>query len=447
MEVKVPGITHNFVKFNSMRQKILLLQIAALGYNFLRKNLDSQKFCGLDVKPIQGLFPALTCVVQATMRTASFPAQHGIVGNGFFFREQWKPLFWEQNSRLIEEPYIWEHFRSRGGKVAQMFIQQSLGPGSDVLFSPAPIHKHRGGIIMDCISEPPYLNGRLKKDVGSIFPLHRYWGPLASKKSSQWISEASISVMNNEAPNLLYAYLPHLDYALQRFGPRARKSRKAFLEISSIIRELLIAAKKKEYRVILFGDYSVASANSVVSPNKVLRNAGLLKTRNIKGMEYPNLYTSAAFCIVDHQIAHVYVFQQDKKEQVKSLFGAVPHVDMILDHCGKARANIDHSRSGEFILIARQGTWFDYRWWGEKKESPEYAFHVDIHNKPGYDPCELFFGWPPCISQNPLKIRGTHGRVDENEPVFYASDTELPGSPGTLIDLSLSIKDFLNSIV
>lgn len=429
-----------------MKQKILLLQIAALGYNYLRKNIDNQRFFGLDVKPIQALFPALTCVVQATMRTASFPAQHGIVGNGFFLREQWKPVFWEQNSRLIEVPYIWEHFRSRGGKVAQMFIQQSLGHGSDVLFSPAPVHKHSGGIIMDCISEPSYLNDRLRKDVGSIFPLHRYWGPLASKKSSVWIAKAAINIMHNETPDLLYIYLPHLDYALQRYGPRAKRSRKAFLEISSIIRELLIAAKKKEYQVILFGDYSVVSANSVVYPNRVLRTAGLLKTRNIKGMEYPNLYTSAAFCVVDHQIAHVYVFQQDKKEQVKSLFGTVLHVDTILDQCGKARTGIGHPRSGEFVLVARQGAWFDYRWWYERKKSPEYAFHVDIHNKPGYDPCELLFGWPPWISQNPLRIKGTHGRVDENEPVFYASDVELPGSPGTLMDLSVSIKDFLNSI-
>lgn len=430
-----------------MRQKILLLQIAALGYNFLRENIDNQRFFGLDIKPIQGVFPALTCVVQATMRTAALPAQHGIVGNGFFFREQWKPLFWEQNSRLIEVPYIWEHFRSCGGKVAQMFIQQSVGPGSDVLFSPAPIHKHHGGIIMDCISEPPYLNGRLKMDVGSIFPLHRYWGPLASKKSSQWISKASISIMDNEAPDLLYVYLPHLDYALQRFGPHARKSRKAFLEIGSMIHEILIAAKKKKYWVILFGDYSVVSANSVVSPNKVLRKAGLLKTRNIKGMEYLNLYTSAAFCVVDHQIAHVYVFQQNKKEQVKSLLSTVPYIDKILDDCGKSGVGIDHSRSGELVLIAKQATWFDYRWWEEKKESPEYAFHVDIHNKPGYDPCELLFGWPPWISQNPRRIRGTHGRVDGNEPVFYASDVKLPGSPDTLVDLSVSMKNLLNSIV
>lgn len=430
-----------------MKQKVLLLQIAALGYNFLRKNTDSQRYFGLDIKPIHGLFPALTCVVQATIRTAMLPARHGIVGNGFFFREQWKPLFWEQNSRLIEGAYIWENFRSCGGKVAQMFIQQSLGPGCDILFSPAPIHKHRGGIIMNCISEPSYLDVRLKKELGGAFPLHRYWGPLASNRSSQWISKAAINVMDNEVPDLLYVYLPHLDYALQRHGPDSKKSRRVFIEISSIISELLKAAKKKDYRVILFGDYAVTFANNVVFPNRILRKAGLLKTRNIKGMQYPDFYTSAAFCVVDHQIAHLYVFERDKMEQVKSLLSTIPYIDKVLDDRGKADAGVDHPRSGELVLIAKQGTWFGYQWWIDKKESPEYAHHVDIHNKPGYDPCELFFGWPPHISQNPMRIRGTHGRVDENEPVFYASDIELPGSPGTLTDLSMSMKNFLNSIV
>ncbi|MDN3511471.1 MAG: alkaline phosphatase family protein [Candidatus Jettenia sp.] len=427
-----------------MEQKILLLQIAGLGYNFLRNNVNGQKLYDLDIKPMQGVFPGLTCVVQATMRTASLPAQHGIVGNGFFFKDQWKPLFWEQSIRLIQRPLIWENFRSHGGRVAQMFLQQSLGPGSDVFLSPAPIHKHRGGIIMNCISEPSHISVRLEKELKGAFPLHHYWGPFASKRSSRWIVKAIMNVMGNERPDLLYAYLPHLDYALQRSGPDSTVSKKAFVEVYSLIGELLRAAQKEKYRVILFGDYPVTPANTVVFPNIVLKKAGLLKTRFVQGMQYPDFYTSAAFSVVDHQVAHVYVFNQNLIEEVRSLLAKMPHIDTILDGTTKAEAGVDHTRSGELILVAKRGAWFDYRWWTEVKEAPEYAFHVDIHNKPGYDPCELFWGWPPFISQNPSRIKGTHGRVDENEPIFYASDRELPGNPVTLMDLSLSVKSLLD---
>lgn len=428
-----------------MKQNILLLQAAALGYNFLTKNLGTQKFYGLDIKPLSGVFPALTCVVQATMRTGSLPSGHGIVGNGFFSREQRKPLFWEQSSRLIEGKRIWDKFRLNGGKVAQMFIQQSLGNDSDILFSPAPIHKHHGGMIMDCFSEPSYLNGRLTRELGSTFPLHHYWGPMASKKSSQWIAKAVISVMKNETPGLLYAYLPHLDYALQRYAADSKASKNAFIELNSFVGEILAAARNENYLVIIFGDYPITAANDVIFPNKILRDAGFLKMRNIKKMHYPNFYTSAAFSLVDHQIAHVYLFDRNATEEIKKLFSGLPCIDRILAENTKNNEGIAHPRSGDFVLVAKQGYWFDYRWWDDKSEAPEYAFHVDIHNKPGYDPCELLWGWPPSISRNPYRIKGTHGRVDDNEPVFYASDMELPDNPKTLVELSGSIEQLLNS--
>ncbi len=429
-----------------MKTKILLLQIAALGYNFLKQNLDGQKLCHLPVKPIQGLFPALTCTVQATMRTALPPSEHGLVGNGFFFKEQWKPLFWEQSSRLIQGGRIWERFRSSGGTVGQMFIQQSLGPESDLVLSPAPIHKHHGGMILDCFSEPPSLNQRLKKELGGVFPLHHYWGPLASKKSSQWIIRALMSVMGKEKPDFLYSYLPHLDYVLQRYGPYAEKSKKGFREMHSFLEEVLRAAKEQNYRVIVFGDYPITPADKVIFPNRILHKAGLFKTRSIKEKQYPNFYTSATFCMVDHQVAHLYIFEPSRMEEIKKLMENTAGIDMVLDRPAQGKLGLDHPRSGELVLVAEPGGWFDYRWWEEKKYGPDFATHIDIHNKPGYDPGELFWGWPPpSVSQNPSRIKGTHGRVDKDKCIFYASNVDLPGAPETLLGLAKSIKELLDT--
>ncbi|MGA1825170.1 MAG: alkaline phosphatase family protein [bacterium] len=428
-----------------MSKKILLLQIAALGYNFLKENLCDQKIYHLNIRPIKGLLPALTCPVQATIRTATLPSEHGIVGNGFFFSEQWKALFWEQSSRLIEGSYIWEKFRSHGKKVAQMFIQQSLGPSSDLILSPAPIHKHHGGMILTCFSEPPALNQRLEKDMGGVFPLHHYWGPLASKKSSAWITKAIISVIGKEQPDFLYTYLPHLDYNLQRFGPYSKKSKKAFEELISFLGKIVTAAKKNNYRIIVFGDYPITPAHNVIFPNKILRKAGLFKTRLIRGKQYPNYFTSSAFCITDHQIAHLHIFDPKREEEIKVLINNLSGIDKILNGNAQADVGLNHPRSGDIVLVAAPGYWFDYRWWDDKKNAPDYATHIDIHNKPGYDPCELFWGWPPpSVSQNPFRIQGTHGRIDEKEPVFYASDMDLPGNPESILGLSKSLKELLD---
>jgi predicted AlkP superfamily pyrophosphatase or phosphodiesterase len=427
-----------------VERRILLLQVAGLGYNFLAKSLGKAEVGGLVAKPLGGLFPALTCPVQATMRTAAPASDHGIVGNGFFSAELWKPLFWEQSSRLVQGPRIWDDLRRRGGTVGQLFIQQSLGSDADIVYSPAPIHKHHGGMILDSIALPEELHTRLHKELG-VFPLRSYWGPLASVRSSRWIAAATESVMAHEKPEFLYTYIPHLDYALQRYGPDSPAGRKACREVDAVIARL--AAQSHGYDVIVFGDYPITPATGVVFPNKVLRRHGWLRTRQVRQMLYPYLPGSQAFCVVDHQIAHVHVWDKSVMQTVRESLQALEGVDRVLDEPAKTEAGIDHPRSGDFVLVAKRGYWFDYRWWNSPTEAPDYATHVDIHNKPGYDPCELFFGWPPMrVSQNPSRVHGTHGRLDADEPVVCASNVELPDNPRTLLELARSIKTLVGTI-
>ena len=40
------------------------------------------------------VLPAVTCSAQATMLTGLSPAQHGVVGNGWFERDQAEVRFW-----------------------------------------------------------------------------------------------------------------------------------------------------------------------------------------------------------------------------------------------------------------------------------------------------------------------------------------------------------------
>ncbi len=427
-----------------MERKILLLQVAGLGYNFLANSLGKAEVGGLTAKPMAGLFPALTCPVQATMRTAALASNHGIVGNGFFSTELWRPLFWEQSSRLVQGPRIWDDLRSRGGTVGQLFIQQSLGPDADAVYSPAPIHKHHGGMILDSIALPQRLHTRLHKELG-VFPLQSYWGPLASVRSSRWIAAATENVMAYERPDLLYSYIPHLDYAIQRYGPDSDAARKACRQIDAVLTRLV--TQSHGYNVIIFGDYPITAATGVVFPNKVLLRHGWLRTRQVKQMLYPYLAGSQAFCVVDHQITHVHVWDKGVMQAVRESLQALEGVDRVLDGPAKAEVGIDHPRSGDLVLVAKRGYWFDYRWWDSPREAPDYATHVDIHNKPGYDPCELFFGWPPMrVSQDPSRIRGTHGRLDENEPVAFASNIEVPDHPRTLLELACSIRTLLGTM-
>lgn len=376
---------------------LLVVQVAALGYELARH------IPGWDFRPLPTIFPALTCPVQASFRTALAPREHGMEANGIYQPDLRKPFFWEQSSALVKGRRIWENFRAEGGTVAMICWQQSLGEEADYIISPAPIHKHGGGMILECALKP---QGLLKPD----FPLHRYWGPLADDRSTQWIVEATLKVIRERQPGLVLTYLPTLDYQLQRKG----RDPKGIRQIATHLDRL---RKESGYRLVVFGDYAITPARRPIYINRVLRRMGLFKTRRVRGMLYPDFHNSRAFALVDHQVAHIFgetgLVQKRFPELVRDL-------------------SPDGSR---LTLLAPDGEWFAYPWWTRKSEAPDYARHIDIHNKPGYDPTELFF-----FDRRAESIRGTHG----SERPLAAVASDLPFHGKTLIDLAQTVKAHLD---
>jgi predicted AlkP superfamily pyrophosphatase or phosphodiesterase len=422
-------------------KKLLVIQVAGLGYECVRK-LGAPS-CGT-ARALKPLFPALTCTAQATLRTGTPPAQHGMIANGFFDTTLRKPLFWEQSSSLITGERFWESFQARGGTVGLLFLQQSLGEAVDAILSPAPIHTHGGGLINACYSKPETLNARLEKRVGRPFKLHQYWGPLASVKSSRFIAEAVAACLSEtDAPDLVLTYLPGLDYDLQRFGPDHPRSAKAYQAVSQDISMLWNAATSNGYEIVIVGDYAITPVTDhAIFPNRALRDAGLFSTRAIKKMAYPDYYASKAFAVVDHQVAMVHVFDHSALAQVKAVLMALPGVDQVLDASAQQALGIAHPRAGDLFLVAKKGSWFAYPWWTDKREAPDYATHVDIHNKPGYDPCELFFGRTPFqVSMDTSKIKGTHGRTDSDCDIAVLSS--IPLQAVSFQELTANLREWL----
>jgi predicted AlkP superfamily pyrophosphatase or phosphodiesterase len=419
-------------------QRVLVIQVAALGYEFLKAAEPSATIAGLTFSPLQTVFPAVTCTAQASFRTAATADRHGMVGNGFFDRDLHRAYFWEQSSALVTGKRIWEDLRSRGGTVGQLFWQQSLGHDSDVILSPAPIHKHGGGMIQDCFSRPSELYPYIIEKIGRKFQLQHYWGPLASGKSTEWVTDATCAVMGSPwAPDLLLTYLPHLDYGLQKTGPTAAKPND-FAVLRSSLEEIAESAKANDYAVVVFGDYAISDVSRAVMPNELMLGEKLMRVRKVKDMQYPDLHTSPAFAMVDHQIAHVICDSEDTVQAASDLLAAQPGVARVLGRDEQADLHINHSRTGDLLLVAEPDTWFAYPWWRDARVAPDYARHVDIHNKPGYDPCELFFGRMLGTSLDTRKVQGSHGLTDE--PVAFASNIELEPPPTTLVELATAVE-------
>jgi hypothetical protein len=370
-----------------------------------------------------------------------------MIANGVYARQLHRPMFWEQSAGLVHGPRIWDGFRARGGTVGLLFWQQSLGEAADVILSPAPIHKHHGGMIQDCYSRPADLYPRLCREVGGPFRLRHYWGPFASAKAGDWIAAATAAVLAGPAaPDLLLTYLPTLDYDLQRWGPGHPKAAAAIARLSGQLGPLVRAARAKDYEVVVLGDYAIAATpGGAVFPNRELREAGLMSVRDIGGRLYPDFHTSRAFAVIDHEIAHVYVKDPADLPAARRALEAVSGVAEVLDRPAQAARGLDHANSGELVLVAREGNWLAYPWWTDKRQSPDFASHVDIHNKPGYDPCELFFGWPPMsVSQNTARIKGSHGRIGAGREVAWAGTIALTRTPSNLLELADAVRDWLD---
>ena len=403
-------------------------------------------------RPLRTITPAVTCSVQSTFLTGLLPRDHGIVGNGWYFRELSQVWLWRQSNALVSGEKVWEAAKKRDAafRVAKLFFWYNMYSSADLSVTPRPMYTADGRKIPDVYAEPPELRTELTKALGT-FPLFEFWGPRAGVASSRWIAQAARHVVERHAPTLTLVYLPHLDYDLQRFGPDGARVGKALGEIDEVAGELLEFAKRRGMRVVVLSEYGVTRVSGAVHPNRVLREAGFLRVREELGREQLDPGASAAFAVADHQVAHVYVKDRARLGEVRSLFERVPGVERVLDEEGKREVGLDHPRSGELVLVSTADRWFSYYFWLDDDRAPDYARTVDIHAKPGYDPVELFLdpalGFPKLEVASKLALRklgfrtlldviglddslvaGSHGRVTDRSddgPLFMSSVPEL----------------------
>jgi predicted AlkP superfamily pyrophosphatase or phosphodiesterase len=282
------------------------------------------------------------------------------------------------------------------------------------------------------------LRERLTERLGP-FPLFQFWGPATTIASTRWIAEATKLVMAEHNPTLTLAYLPHLDYDLQRFGPDESHPsvRQSLIDIDTVAGDLADAARASGRSVVILSEYGITPVDRPVHINRALRDAGLLVVRKEDGGELLDPMASRAFALSDHQIAHIYVADPALLPTVRGLVEGLPGVEHVYGGGERKAIGLDHARSGELIALADARSWFTYYYWKDDRHAPDFARTVEIHRKPGYDPVELFLdpairlpkaaigkrlllrklGFRALMDVIPLDaslVRGSHGRRTDN---------------------------------
>ncbi len=400
---------------------------------FIKSFLDQGK--AAFIAPV---LPAVTCTAQSTYLTGKYPSEHGIVGNGWYFKDECEVKFWKQSNKLVQSEKIWDKLKREDPTFtcANMFWWYNMYATTDFGVTPRPNYLADGRKIPDVHSHPAELRDMLQEELGA-FPLFHFWGPKTSIKSSQWIADATIKTDQLHSPTLTLVYLPHLDYNLQRHGLDFDIISKDLNEIDAVVKQLVAYYQKQDANIVLLSEYGITNVNNPVHLNRVLRKEGYVSIRTERGLELLDAGASKAFAVADHQVAHIYLNDIALKSKVKEILEKVDGVEKVLSDEALIEANLNHGRCGDLVVLADADSWFTYYFWLDDTKAPDFARMVDIHKKPGYDPVEMLIdpkdklvmakvigklikkkmGFRTVMDIIPLDaklVKGSHGRIPED---------------------------------
>jgi predicted AlkP superfamily pyrophosphatase or phosphodiesterase len=386
---------------------------------------------------LREVIPAVTCTAQASLLTGQTAAGHGIVGNGWLFRETGEVRFWQQSNALIQAEPLYITVRRRAEqrgrtfRAAKLFWWFNQGAAVALSVTPKPYYGADGNKVFGITGTPEGLSDDLERKLGP-FPFRTFWGPAAGLPCTEWIARAAAEVLARERPELSLVYLPHLDYDPQRFGLSGSDLPRLVGALDAACAPLLDAARAAGARVWVVSEYSHCDVHQAIPINRILRQSGFLVARAGPFGETLETFQSRAFAVCDHQLAHVYVPDPGDRPRVRDLLAGTPGIARVLMAEERAEYGLDHPRTGELVALAEPSAWFAYHYWIDDRNAPDFAPTVDIHRKPGYDPCELFFDpsqrWPQgramfrlvqkklgfrtlfdVIPLDPRLVRGSHG--------------------------------------
>jgi predicted AlkP superfamily pyrophosphatase or phosphodiesterase len=348
---------------------------------------------------IDPAFPAVTCTAQSDYLTGQTAGTHGVVGNGWYNREQAEVQFWKQSNHLVQGQKVWETLRKKhdGFTCAKIFWWHNMYSSADWSVTPRPMYPADGRKEFDIYAHPANLRKDLVRDLGE-FPFPGFWGPAAGVNTpqgsadcvSRWIAEAAKWIEKKHRPTLSLVYLPHLDYNLQRLGPDADALTTDLQEVDKIVGRLMDFYCRQDVELILLSEYGITEVNRAIHLNRLFREQGWLTVREELGLELLDAGASRAFAVADHQVAHVYLNDAALAGDVQKLLEQTAGVQLVLDAEAQREHGIRHERAGDLIAVADENAWFTYYYWLDDARAPDFARTVDIHRKPGYDPVELF---------------------------------------------------------
>lgn len=199
-----------------------------------------------------------------------------------------------------------------------------------------PVQLYRTAVTSSLISGPKGFSDEIEKEFG-FYPaqdddnaLEKGWITRKeyeeiSTRYVMWVTKVSLYIKQKYNPDLLMFYSPHIDHEQHKYllidprqpGYSREKSEKymSYIEWSyqladKVVGETLNSLNKNDY-LFLVSDHGMEPAHSTLSPNKVLKDAGLL---TVDKKNQINLKESKAYAIPSGSTANVYINLQNREK-------------------------------------------------------------------------------------------------------------------------------------
>lgn len=311
-------------------------------------------------------FPGLAASAFTTLVTGVGPNKHGILGTRYYDRERRELVKAPVPDEAVEAPRIWQRLREvrPGARVLLWF--PPTGIGADVDYG---AWLDGDGIVR---TRPEGLAAELERAVGP-FPRDPVRGEPPRLAANLWMLRTASLVIAEKRPELAIVRVPYLGQIARRYGPDGREAGRAVRELESGLAPFLDKLGR-DVAVLAATETLVTPVGTIVRPNLVLRELGLLELRPAPGGGTEvDFDASAAFAVTDDQLCHVYVNDKMNTAVVASVFASEAMegiAGVVTSFRQKVLLGIDHPRVGDAVVVAQPDAWFAPDWWENKKERP-----------------------------------------------------------------------------
>ena len=376
-------------------------------------------------RPIGATFPAVPASVQASMTTGAEPGVHGIVSGGVYRRQCHEVSFAERSNTLLNKKRFWQSRHLPAPVTASMVFWWHPLAGAAELVVASAGYAPPG---LPIPQQPAHLYDQVARRLGELNQ-SLLWGPGASWRSSQWMSSAAREIWADYLPDLQWVTLCGVDFAQVRHGVESADAADALREVDQLAQRLGEQVIAGGGRVVVISDGGYVPVERAGRPNWLLRQAGLLKVCQGAAGETIDLNQSRAFCLADHQMAHLYCEDERLADEAADMLRQDAAIVAVLGRDELFSSGLGHDRAGERIVLAQPDAWLTYAWWGPDDSPPPVAIGVAPQFKCGYDPCELFAGASATqINPDTSLVRASRGLVTPPlaDQCFVAASCDIP---------------------